>query len=48
MLVVIFLTGLICGYTITDLILVRPMRKAIEELLDFIKKWEIDAWKEII
>jgi hypothetical protein len=47
LLVVIFLMGVSCGHFITDLVLVRPMRKVIDELIDFIKKWEINAWEQI-
>lgn len=43
-LLVLFIMGVACGHIITDLIIVRPMRKAMDELLDFIKKWEIETW----
>lgn len=47
MLLIMFLMGLICGYIIIDLILLKPVQKLNRELLDYIHKCEYDAWKEV-
>ena len=47
MTVVIFLMGVICGYIITETILIHPLKKVNRELMDFIDKWEIDSWDKL-
>ena len=47
MTLVIFLMGVICGYIITEMILIQPLKKVNRELIDFIDKWEIDSWDKL-